>query len=69
MNDTTKESLEYMMKLQQLANSAVSIFNLTPHKLSEQESVYINAATGGLESAIPLLMAATRDPAPTPTEG
>lgn len=68
MND----SREYMMKIQQLTNTAVNLWMSSPHELTQQESVYLNAASGGLENVIPLLMASTRDkpipPEPT-TEG
>lgn len=62
-----KDSKDYMLKLQQMVNVAVNLWLLSPHTLTEQESVYLNAAMGGLENAIPLLTAASReDPTPEP---
>lgn len=55
------DSRDFMLKLQQLATTALTLWMLSPHELSENENTYLANAAGALENAIPLLSSAGRD--------
>lgn len=55
------DTKDFMLKLQQLATTATTLWLLAPHELTTEENTYLSGAMSSLTNAIQYIAANSRD--------